>query len=74
LPGLPVAKSFWEQLQQSCYFDFKNIEAYSPEGLKIISQYKIRSVPTTLIDNKVEFVGVPDCDKALAKVNCVNSK
>jgi thioredoxin 1 len=73
-PVCPTVKSFWEELRKSCDFDYKNIEAYSPEGLKLISQYKIRSVPTTLIDNKVEFVGVPDREKALEKVNCVNSK
>jgi glutaredoxin len=73
-PVCPMAKSFWEQLQQACDFDYKNIEIYSPEGLQYVRQYNIRSVPTTLIDKKVEFVGVPDRDKALAKVNCVNSK
>lgn len=73
-PVCPTAKSFWENLQQTCDFDFKNVEVYSPEGLLLIRQYNIRSVPTTLIDKKVEFVGVPDRDKALVKVNCVNSK
>jgi thioredoxin len=47
---------------------------YSPEGLQLIRQYNIRSVPTTLIDKKVEFVGVPDRDAALARISCVNSK
>jgi hypothetical protein len=70
----PQAKSFWENLKKTCDFDYKHVEVYSPEGLKLIQQYNIRSVPTTLIDKKVEFVGVPDRDVALAKVNCVNSK
>ncbi|MGA3359045.1 MAG: thioredoxin family protein [Halobacteriota archaeon] len=73
-PVCPIAKSFWEKLQQSCDFDYRHIEVYTPEGLQLIRQYNIRSVPTTLIDKKVEFVGVPDYDKALAKLNCVNSK
>lgn len=73
-PVCPIADSFWEKLQQSCDFDYRHIEIYTPEGLQLIRQYNIRSVPTTLIDKKVEFVGVPDRDKALAKVNCVNSK
>ncbi|MGA7075884.1 MAG: thioredoxin family protein [Halobacteriota archaeon] len=73
-PVCPIANSFWEKLQQSCDFDYQHIEVYTPEGLQLIRQYNIRSVPTTLIDKKVEFVGVPDRDKALAKVNCVNSK
>ena len=55
-------------------FDYKDIEVYTPEGLQLIRQYSIRSVPTTLIDKKVEFVGVPDRDAALSKVNCADSK
>ncbi|MGZ4862748.1 MAG: thioredoxin family protein [Halobacteriota archaeon] len=73
-PVCPTVKSFWEKLQESCDFDYRHIEVYTPEGLQLIRQYNIRSVPTTLIDKKVEFVGVPDRDQALAKVNCVDSK
>ena len=73
-PVCPMAKSFWEELHQSCDFDYKDIEVYTPEGLQLIHQYSIRSVPTTLIDKKVAFVGVPDRDTALSKVNCADSK
>ena len=73
-PVCPEARSFWEKLKQSCDFNYKHVEVYSPEGLQLIRQYNIRSVPTTLIDKKVEFVGVPDRDAALARINCVNSK
>ena len=73
-PVCPVVQSFWEDLQKSCDFDYKRLEVYTPEGLQLIRKYNIRSVPTTLINQKVEFVGVPDRAKALAKINCANQK
>ncbi len=73
-PICPVVRSFWEDLQKTCDFDYKHIEVYTPEGLQLLRKYGIRSVPTTLIDQKVEFVGVPDREKALAKIGCTNGK
>jgi len=71
-PVCPVVRSFWEDLQTECEFNYKHVEVYTPEGLQLLRTYGIRSVPTTLIDQKVEFVGVPDRAKALEKIGCAD--
>ncbi len=71
-PVCPSVRKFWEDLQKRCNFDYKHIEVYTPEGLELLRKYGIRSVPTTLIDQKVEFIGVPDRAQALAKIDCAD--
>ncbi|MGZ4904993.1 MAG: thioredoxin family protein [Halobacteriota archaeon] len=73
-PICPVVRSFWEDLQKDCDFNYKHVEVYTPEGLQLLRKYGIRSVPTTLIDQKVEFIGVPDRAKALAKIDCTDRR
>ena len=48
---------------------YEEVDALSPEGQEMVERYGIMSVPTTLIDGKVAFVGVPDKAKALAAVS-----
>ncbi|HXY88750.1 MAG TPA: thioredoxin family protein [Candidatus Acidoferrales bacterium] len=72
-PVCPTAKQFWEDLRSKCEFEYKNVEIYTPEGLGFIKKFAIRSVPTTIIDGKVEFVGVPQKSIALNKIKCPNS-
>jgi thioredoxin 1 len=72
-PACPMAKKFWEDLKCKCKFEYKDVEVYTPEGLEFIKKFGIRSVPTTIIDGKVEFVGVPEKKIALDKIRCSDS-
>lgn len=60
----PNTKALWKELQKKYKFDYQEIDAVSPEGQKLVQKFSIMSVPTTIIDDKVQFVGVPNKAKA----------
>ena len=64
----PSAKALFKDLQKKYKFDYKEVDAVSPEGQKLCQKFSIMSVPTIIIDDKVGFIGVPSKDKAEAAV------
>lgn len=60
----PTAKKVWRDLKEQCDFEYEEVDLGSPEGKELAKKFNIRSIPTTIIDNKVAFVGVPDKEKA----------
>lgn len=64
----PAAKQLWKSLQKEYKFDYKEVDAESSEGQKIAERFMIMSVPTTIINNKIAFVGMPDKTKAIEAV------
>jgi glutaredoxin len=60
----PTAKKVWRELKEKFNFEYEEIEYESPEGEKLADKFSIVSVPTTIIDDQIVFVGVPDKDKA----------
>ena len=54
------AKKLFKDLQKEIPFDYKEIDATSPEGQKLVSKFQIMAVPTIIIDDKVAFVGLPN--------------
>ncbi|MEZ5334990.1 MAG: thioredoxin family protein [Methanolobus sp.] len=67
----PTAKKMWRELQEQCNFEYEEVELDTPEGKELAKKFKIRSIPTTIIDDQVAFVGVPD--KAQASNVCNDS-
>lgn len=67
-PYCPSASKLWHDLQKEAKFDYKEVDAQSPEGQELVSKFEIMAVPTTIIDDNVAFVGVPDKSKAVAAV------
>jgi len=67
-PHCPHAKEIFRELKKKYKFDYKEIDALSKEGQKLVQKFKIMSVPTIIIDGKVAFIGVPLKDKAEAAV------
>ncbi len=63
-PYCPSASALWKELKKNYKFDYKEIDASTPEGQELVSKYNIMAVPTTIIDGKVAFVGVPSREKA----------
>jgi thioredoxin 1 len=64
----PAAKALWKELQKKHKFDYEEVDAVSPKGQELVQKFGIMSVPTTVIDGKVEFIGVPSKEKAEEKV------
>lgn len=64
----PTAKKIWSELKQTNNFDYEEVDATSPKGQQIVQQFGIMSVPTTIIDGRVEFIGIPDKNKAITLV------
>jgi len=65
----PSAKAMWRDLQKKHKFEYQEIDAVSEEGQKLVQKFMIMAVPTTIIDNKVAFIGVPNKDKAEAALS-----
>jgi len=57
-------KEIWYDIQKKHKFEYEEIDAESPEGQKLVEKFEIISVPTTIIDGKIRFVGLPNKAKA----------
>ncbi len=68
-PYCPSAKRLWQDLKKDHNFDYEEVDAMSEKGQELVARHGIMSVPTTLVDGKVKFIGVPDRSKALAAVS-----
>ncbi|HLC59035.1 MAG TPA: thioredoxin family protein [archaeon] len=68
-PFCPTVDKLWLSLQKKHKFDYKTVDASTEEGMKLVEKYGIMSVPTTIIDDQVKFVGVPSKNKAEEAVN-----
>lgn len=67
-PYCPAAKRVWQDLKKDNKFDYEEVDAMSPEGQRLVERHGIMSVPTSLVDGKVAFNGVPDKNAALKLV------
>jgi glutaredoxin len=67
-PVCPSAKRLWHDVQKDHKFDYEEVDAMSEKGRDIVERYGIISVPTTLINGKPAFTGVPNKEKAIAAV------
>ena len=64
-PVCPQAEALWKSLAESHSFDYREVDIASDEGKDLVAKYSIMSVPTTIIDDKVAFLGVPDKKEAI---------
>ncbi|MBN2489115.1 MAG: thioredoxin family protein [Methanosarcinaceae archaeon] len=65
----PTAVKLWRELKSKYDFEYEEVEVDTPPGMELATKYGIRGVPTTIIDDKVAFVGVPDKLKAASMVS-----
>lgn len=68
-PVCPSAKRLWAEVKKEHSFEYEEVDALSPEGQKLVERYGIMSVPTTLVNGRPMFTGVPDKKKAEAAVS-----
>ncbi len=65
----PSAKQIFKDLKKQYKFDYEEVDALSPEGQKVVSKYSIMSVPTIIVNGKVQWTGVPQKDKVIAVIS-----
>lgn len=63
-PHCPAAKELWRKLKEKYDFEYEEIDAMTNTGRELAMKHRILGVPTTIINGKVAFVGVPDESKA----------
>ncbi|GMR09888.1 MAG: hypothetical protein BMS9Abin28_0708 [Anaerolineae bacterium] len=63
-----VAAQVWNELAASHKFRFEKVEIMSGEGRSLAARHNILATPTTLIDGKVAFRGIPKRHLAKAAV------
>ena len=54
-----------KMLRKEVEFEFKIVNATSPEGVELVRKFNIVAVPTSIVDDQIAFVGVPEKNKAL---------
>ncbi len=59
-PTCPNADALWRKLKEEYDFDYEVLDVTSKEGRYWVSKLMIRSVPSSIVDGKLAFVGVPD--------------
>lgn len=67
-PVCPRAKELWRSLRQPHDFHYNEVDIASPDGEERAARYNLLSVPTTVIDDRVAFVGVPPYGEAMQEV------
>lgn len=70
-PVCPRARELWRSLKKEYDFHYDEIDIASPSGEQLVSEFNILSVPTTIINGRVAFVGVPEHGEAVRKVTKV---
>ncbi len=65
-PVCPSAKRLWAELREHYAFEYEEVDIASERGQALMTKHGIRSVPTTLLDGEVAFVGLPKREPAIA--------
>jgi len=63
-PFCPYARQVWKELRKDYNFEYEEIDATSEKGMKLVEKFSIDIVPTTIVDDKIAFIGIPDKNKA----------
>lgn len=57
-------KAIWHDLQKRYKFEYEEIDAETPKGQQLVEKFMIMAVPTTIVDNRVQFIGLPNKGRA----------
>ena len=64
----PAAKELWKGLRIKHSFSYREIDILSPDGQELAERHAIRATPASIVDGKLNFIGVPtrqSAEKAL---------
>ena len=67
-PQCPSAKEVWRQLKQEYSFEYEEVDVNSERGKELVEKNEIKSVPVTLIDGNLAFIGMPKKEEAVLAV------
>lgn len=57
-------KAIWHDLQKKYKFEYEEIDAETPKGQQLVQKFQIMAVPTTIVNDRVAFIGLPNRTKA----------
>lgn len=61
---VPADNAWKRLLEERKDFTYKSLDVSEPEGRRLSIDLYIRSVPSTIIDGKLSYVGIPTKDDA----------
>ncbi|WP_211322896.1 thioredoxin family protein [Hydrogenivirga caldilitoris] len=53
------ADAMWRRFKEELGFKYEALDVETPEGRFWVTKFLIKSVPTTIVDRNIAFVGVP---------------
>lgn len=56
-------EKFWKQKSKKTKFNLEIIDVDTEKGMKLMDEFEVSSVPVTIIDNEVVFIGIPEIKK-----------
>lgn len=54
---------FWKTFSEKVQIDLHIIDVETEEGAALMDEYEVSSVPATIINSEVEFIGMPDIER-----------
>jgi glutaredoxin len=64
----PSARRFWKDMKSEYDFEYEEVDVETSQGQVLKNKYGIAGVPTTIIDGKVAFTGLPKKADAIASI------
>ena len=64
-PTCEATKKFWRNLREKYKFDYQEIDIDTKKGSTFAEKYFILSAPTTVINDKVAFAGLPNREERI---------
>lgn len=64
-PTCPQAERLWEQVADETGATLDILDVTKRPGRDIVARLMIRTIPATVIDDRLEFVGIPDVRSAM---------
>jgi len=64
----PSARRFWKDLKSEYDFEYEEVDVATPQGQVLKDKFGIVGVPTTIIDGKIAFTGLPKKADAIARI------
>lgn len=71
-PTCPPVKRFWEKLADEQDIEYTEVDIESPEGVLLREEHQIQTVPSTLINNRLYFSGMPERQRASDIIRTLN--
>lgn len=63
-PTCPQAERVWEKVAEETGAELEILDVTKRPGRDIVAKLMIRTIPATVIDDRLEFLGIPEMHKA----------